>query len=86
MVPAGDTNGDITHYFVCHKPQTSSNDICYVTRRVDGVDNRSTVLNGLNEFTTYSVAIQAATSDGNGTHGAIENVMTLEDSKYCQRN
>ncbi|CAB4045710.1 phosphatidylinositol phosphatase PTPRQ-like isoform X17, partial [Paramuricea clavata] len=78
-VPPEDTNGNITHYFVCYKPQTSSNDICSVTKRLNDVNNRSTVLNGLNEFTTYSVAIQAATSKGNGTHGAITNVITLQD-------
>jgi hypothetical protein len=81
-VPPVDTNGNITHYFVCYKPQTSSNDICSVTKRLNGVNNRSTVLNGLNEFTAYSVAIQAATSKGNGTHGEIKNVMTFEDGKY----
>ena len=81
-VPSEDINGIITHYFVCNKPQTSSNDICSVRKKVDGVNNTRTVLNDLNEFTTYSVAIQAATSERNGTHGAIKNVMTLEDSKY----
>ncbi|CAB4027934.1 phosphatidylinositol phosphatase PTPRQ-like, partial [Paramuricea clavata] len=79
VVPAEDTNGIITHYFVCYKPQTSSNYICSVTKRLNGVNNRSTVLNGLNKFTNYEVAIQAATSKGNGTHGAIKNVTTLQD-------
>ena len=81
-VPADDTNGIITHYFVCYKPRTSSlNYICSVTKRVNGTNNRNTVLNDLNEFTNYDVAIQAATSKGNGTHGAIKNVTTLQDGK-----
>ena len=80
-VPENEANGNITHYLVCYKVQTSANTICAETRRVNGSDNRNTVLNDLNEFTNYSVAIRAATSVGPGPHGGRENVRTFRDSK-----
>ncbi|CAB4004398.1 sidekick-1-like isoform X1 [Paramuricea clavata] len=81
-VPAEDTNGNITHYFVCYKVPTSSNNNCSNIKRVDGVNNRSTVLNNLNEFTTYVVAIKAATSKGAGPPGLTKSARTSEDGKY----
>ena len=80
-VPANETNGNITYYLVCYKVQTSPNDICAKRQRVDGSDNRNTVLNDLNEFTNYSVAIQAATSVGPGPPGGRRNVKTFQDGK-----
>ena len=50
-----------------------------------GVNNRNAVLDSLNTFTTYDVAIQAATSKGAGPPGVIKTAQTLEDSKYLQR-
>ena len=67
---------------MCYKVQTSQPDICSVRKRVNGGNNRNTVLNNLNEFTTYDVAIQAATSKGAGLPGEIRNATTLQDSKY----
>ena len=61
-MPENETNGNITYYLVCYKVQTSADKICVKTQRVNGGDNRNTVLNDFNEFTNYSVAIQAATS------------------------
>ncbi len=55
-----------------------------ITKRVDGVNNKNTVINNLDKFTAYDVAIQAATSKGAGSHGRIENATTLEDGRYCQ--
>ena len=81
-IPAADANGIITHYFVCYKDQTSQDHICSVNKTVNGVNNRNTVLYNLNKFTTYYVAIQAATSKGVGPHGGIKNATTLQDSKY----
>ena len=80
-MPKNEANGNITYYMVCYKVQTSTDKICDKTRRVNGGDNRNTVLNDLNEFTNYSVAIQAATSVGPGPPGVRRNVRTFQDSK-----
>ena len=77
-----DTNGNITHYLVCYKVQTSKDDICFKTKRVNGGNERNTILTHLNEFTNYDVAIKAATLVGAGPHGAIKSETTFEDSKY----
>ena len=50
--------------------------------RVDDVNIRSTVLDNLNEYTTYDVAIQAANSINSGPPGAVKSVTTFQDSKY----
>ena len=80
-VPENEANGNITYYLVCYKVQTSADAICAKTRRVNGDDNRNTVLDDLNEFTNYSVAIQAATSVGPGPPGVRRNVKTFQDGK-----
>ena len=80
-MPENETNGNITYYLVCYKVQTSANDICAKKQRVNGSYNNNTVLNDLNEFTTYSVAIRAATSVGPGPLGGRENVTTFQDGK-----
>ena len=53
---------------------------------MNGTNNKSTVLNKLNEFTTYEVAIQAATSKGAGKHGEIKTNTTLQDGKCMYKN
>ena len=80
-VPENETNGNITYYLVCYKVQTSADAICAKTRRINGSDNRNTVLDDLNEFTNYSVAIRAATSVGPGPPGGRKNETTFQDSK-----
>ena len=81
-MPNNDTNGNITHYLVCYKVQTSTDDICFKTKKVNGDNERNTILTDLNEFTNYDVAIKAATSVGVGPHGGIKNETTFEDGKY----
>ena len=80
-MPENEANGNITHYLVCYKVQTSADAICAEKRRVNGSDNRITVLDDLNEFTNYSVAIRAATSVGPGPRGGQKNEKTFQDSK-----
>ena len=75
-------NSNITYYLVCYKVQKSTVDICSDQKRVDGVNNRTTVLSNLNEFTTYDVAIKAATAHGEGPPGEKKSETTLEDGKY----
>ena len=70
---------------MCYKDQTSTDDICFRKKRVEGVDNRTTVLNNLKEFTTYIVAIKAATSEGDGPPGVNKSVKTFEARKYLKR-
>ena len=81
-VSEDDANGIITLYFVCYQVESSQDDICSVKQRVDGVNYRSTVLSNLKPFTTYAVAVQAATSKGAGTPGKKASERTLEDSTY----
>jgi hypothetical protein len=80
-LPANLTNGDIIHYIVCYKNQTSQ-DICSFMETVGMVNDRKTVLKNLNEFTTYQVAVKAATANGTGPNGGIKHATTLQDSKY----
>lgn len=67
---------------MCYKVQTSTDDICSDSKRVDGVNNRNTVLNNLNEFTIYDIAMKAATSMGKGPLGEEKSGRTLEDGKH----
>ena len=85
-IPENDTNGDITYYLVCYKVQASADDICSKMTKVDDVVNRKAVLTELNEFTTYDVAIKAATSKGAGPPGGSKNVTSFQDSKYSFGN
>ena len=77
-----DSNGNITHYLVCYKVQASTDDICFKTKRVNGDSERNTILTDLNVYTTYNIAIKAATSVGAGPHGGIMSETTCEDGKY----
>jgi hypothetical protein len=80
-ISADDANGIITNYYVCYKVQSSEVDICSVNKTVDDVHTRETVLDNLNEFTTYAVAIRAATSKGPGRIGETEYNTTFPDSE-----
>ncbi len=81
-----DTNGDITGYRVCYETQELSVDSCAKHQYVVGVDNTTYNMSGLNEATTYFVAVQARTQIGFGKIENILNGSTLEDgmqSKSC---
>ncbi len=76
-----DTNDDITAYRVCYGIQESSVRSCDMYKDVDGINTFTYNLSGLNEATTYFVAVQAGTQIG---FGEIENILsnrTLEDGK-----
>ena len=78
-----DANGVITKYEVCYKASDNSTDIdCTSKESVNNGNTREVVLDGLNEATTYNVAVKAATSVGFGDLGAIMTRKTLEASKY----
>jgi hypothetical protein len=49
-----------------------------------GVENTTFNLTGLNEATSYFVAVKAGTEAGFGPNGNNLTNTTLEDSKYCQ--
>jgi hypothetical protein len=76
-----DANGLITNYRVCYKAKKDSGDICDRQEIVANV--RSTTLFGLDKYTFYVIAVQAATSIGYGPLGANMTERTREDSKYC---
>ena len=77
-----DANGVITKYEVCYKASDTSTDIdCTLKKSVDDGNTRQVVLGGLNEATTYNVAVQAATSQGFGDRGTTMTQKTLEASK-----
>ena len=78
-----DANGVIKKYEVCYKASVTSTDIdCNLKKSVNNGDTKEVVLGGLNEATTYNVAIKAATSQGFGNLGTITTKKTLEASKY----
>ena len=78
-----DANGVITKYEVCYKASDTAADIdCTLKKSVSNGDTREVVLNGLNEATTYNVAVKAATSQGFGDLGITMTQKTLEASKY----
>ena len=78
-----DANGTITKYEVCYKASDTSTDIdCTLKKSVDDGNTTEVVLDGLNEGTTYNVAVQAATSQGFGNLGTSMTQKTLETSKY----
>ena len=78
-----DANGEITMYEVCYKASVTSTDIdCNLKKSVNNGDTKEVVLDGLNEATTYNVAIRAATSQGFGNLGVIVTQKTLEASRY----
>ena len=80
-VPSNETNGNIIHYIVCYSASLS--DICSASsKKVVEAYNNETTLKNLNEFTTYFVAVKAATSAGPGEIGGIKSETTLPDSKY----
>ena len=79
-----DANGEILKYEVCYKASVNSTDIdCDSSESVNNSDTTDVVLDGLNEATTYNVAVRAATSQGFGGLGNIMTRKTLEASKYC---
>jgi hypothetical protein len=79
-----DTNGNITGYRVCYATQLLSRNSCPKFKDVLGVQITTFNLTGLNEATSYFVAVQAGTRAGFGSNGNILTNTTLEDSKYCQ--
>ena len=76
-----ETNGEITGYRVCYETEQSFVDSCAKYRDVVGVDNTTFNLTGLNEATSYFVAVKAGTAVGFGPIGNILNNRTLEDGK-----
>ena len=79
-----DTNGNITGYRVCYATQQLSPDGCPQYQDVVGADNTTFNLTGLNEATSYFVAVKAGTRAGFGPNENDLNNTTLEDRKYCQ--
>jgi hypothetical protein len=79
-----DTNGNITGYRVCYATQQLSRNSCPKFKDVLGVENTTFNLTGLNEATSYFVAVQAGTRAGFGPNENNLTNTTLEASKYCQ--
>ena len=83
MLSLDDANGEITEYEVCYKASDTSTDIdCTLKKSVNNGNTTEVVLIGLNEATTYNVAVRAATSQGFGDLGIIMTEKTKEASKY----
>ena len=81
-VQESDTNGDITEYRVCYATQQLSRNSCPEYQVIVGIDTTTFNLNGLNEATTYFVAVKAGTQAGFGPNGNNLNNTTLEAGKY----
>ena len=77
-----DANGEIIEYAVCYKASENATDIdCDMNKTVNNGYTREVLLGGLNEATTYNVAVRAATKEGFGMRGAANASKTLEASK-----
>ena len=76
-----DTNGNITGYRVCYSTQQLSLVSCLEHQDVAGIDTTIN-LTGLNEATSYFVAVKAGTEAGFGPNGNNLTNATLEAGKY----
>ena len=76
-----DANGIITHYAVCYKPVGKSENICKSNDTIKA-DARSIILNDLEIFTSYVIAVRASTEKGFGPVGKTWTAKTNEDSEY----
>lgn len=78
-----DANGVITGYQVCYKASENPSGIdCNLKKTVYNGGTRDVVLDGLNEATTYNVAVKAATRVGFGNLGSTRSVKTNGTRKY----
>ena len=80
-----DANGIITNYSVCYQVTGSEKDSCTNSITVIGGSTTTATLMGLNEATTYDVAVKAATAVGFGVLGDTMVKKTLEDGK-CRKS
>ena len=77
-VPADDQNGIILSYTVTYKALPNGIEL---TNNVTAPTTEAT-LEGLNEFTNYSITVFASTAKGAGNVSGAIIVITDEDSKY----
>ena len=78
-----DANGVITSYQVCYKASENPSDIdCNLKKTIDNGGARDVLLDGLNDATTYNVAVKAATRVGFGNLGSTRSVKTNGARKY----
>ena len=80
MLSHDDANGEITQYRVCYKPVISSANLCKSFKAVNK-NIPSTTVFGLEKYTSYFVAVSAATAIGFGPPGTSVIARTLEDGK-----
>ena len=77
-----DADGVIIKYAVCYKASENKADIdCDMNKTVNKSDTREVLLDGLNEATTYIVAVKAANKVDFGILGAVDTNKTLEAGK-----
>ena len=75
-------NSNVTNYIVCYQLQNGGNNINCSTNVTVGENASSVILTGLNEFTTYVVAVRVSTTDGDGLPGESASETTDQFSKY----
>ncbi|CAB3995070.1 Receptor-type tyrosine- phosphatase F [Paramuricea clavata] len=84
---ADDENGVITGYEVCYKAPSTPGDVdCNLNKPVTGADTTASVLDNLNEATTYNVATKARTVKGLGPLGPTVSITTLEHDSLVNRD
>ena len=81
-VPANDQNGIILSYTVTYTALPNGGEL---TKRVEYPATQAT-LEGLNEYTNYSITVFASTSKGGGNVSVPITVITDQDSKYSVNN
>ena len=76
-----EANAVVTKYGICYKESDTRGNICDKSRDDINKDQNTFTLIGLNEYTSYDVAVRAGTSDGFGPVGKFFTATTKQDGK-----
>ena len=87
MLSDDDANGVISGYEICYKASNTMSEIdCTLNVTINNGSTVEAILDGLNEATTYNVAVRAKNTVGFGMLGPVMTDKTLEDSKLFHKN
>ena len=79
MLDCQDRHGNITMYEVRY---STVGDSVYLTLNTSNGDETSLTVDGLEEFTNYTIQVTAYTAVGPGPYSAPMDVQTLQDCKH----
>ena len=81
-VPAIDRNGIITQYQVVYVPLETFGGEIGTRSKITNASFFDLLLDGIQEFTDYSITVTAYTVIGSGPFSLAPTVRTFEDCKY----